>query len=87
MRFWTPYASYEKYWRDAGYALSEAVEHTVVWPPNFRTQRLDYRRAGESPKHRTPGPPCRLPLGQAHRDRGWHVHLWGIQLLGTTLMV
>ncbi|SFI33073.1 aromatic ring-hydroxylating oxygenase subunit alpha [Jannaschia pohangensis] len=54
-----------------------AVEHTVGWPTNFRTQRLIIAGLGESQTPDTRAA-VSLPLGTAGRPGMGDVHLWGI---------
>ncbi|CTQ33730.1 aromatic ring-hydroxylating oxygenase subunit alpha [Jannaschia rubra] len=54
-----------------------AVEHTVGWPTNFRTQRLIIAGLGES---QTPDTRAAVTLPLGGQDRPWSgdMHLWGI---------
>ena len=69
------YASYNAYWEKEGLPF-EAVEHTVGWPTNFRTQRLIIAGLGES---QTPDTRAAVQIPLGHADRPWmgDMHLWG----------
>lgn len=70
------YASYGSYWDKEGLQHA-AVEHTVGWPTNFRTQRLIIAGLGES---QTPDTRAAVSLPLGETDKPWlgDVHLWGI---------
>ena len=70
------YARHGAYWESEGLPY-EAVEHTVGWPTNFRTQRLIIAGLGES---QTPDTryAVNIPLGATDRPGMGDVHLWGI---------
>jgi Rieske 2Fe-2S family protein len=70
------YASYEVYWRTEDMPHA-AVEHTVGWPTNFRTQRLIIAGLGESQTPDTRAA-VQIPLGRADKPWMGDVHLWGI---------
>ena len=70
------YASYEDYWRKENIPYA-AVEHTVGWATNFRTQRLIIAGLGES---QTPDTRAAVQIALGQADKPWmgDVHLWGI---------
>ena len=70
------YARHGAHWDKEGLDY-EAVEHTVGWPTNFRTQRLIIAGLGES---QTPDTRAAVALPLGDTDRPWlgDVHLWGI---------
>ncbi|WP_394178292.1 aromatic ring-hydroxylating dioxygenase subunit alpha [Yoonia maritima] len=70
------YASYEEYWHKEDMSFA-AVEHTVGWVTNFRTQRLIIAGLGESQTPDTRAA-VQIPLGQADKPWMGDVHLWGI---------
>ncbi|WP_299651432.1 aromatic ring-hydroxylating dioxygenase subunit alpha [uncultured Jannaschia sp.] len=70
------YARYDEYWDKEGMDHA-AVEHTVGWPTNFRTQRLIIAGLGESQTLDTRAA-VSLPLGQADKPWMGDMHLWGI---------
>ena len=70
------YARHGEHWAAEGLPF-EAVEHTVGWPTNFRTQRLIIAGLGESQTPDTRAA-VSIPLGQAGRPRMGDMHLWGI---------
>jgi len=70
------YARYGTYWDEEGMDHA-AVEHTVGWPTNFRTQRLIIAGVGESQTPDTRAA-VQIPLGQAGKPWMGDVHLWGI---------
>ncbi|WOI56636.1 aromatic ring-hydroxylating dioxygenase subunit alpha [Palleronia sp. LCG004] len=70
------YARYGEHWKAEGLDY-EAVEHTLDWPTNFRTQRLIIAGLGESQTPDTRAA-VSLPLGQADKPWMGDVHLWGI---------
>ena len=70
------YAQYDEYWEKEGLDHA-AVEHTIGWPTNFRTQRLIIAGLGESQTLDTRAA-VSLPLGRADRPWMGDMHLWGI---------
>lgn len=70
------YAKYGAHWQKEA-LLFEAVEHTVGWPTNFRTQRLVIAGVGESQTLDTRAA-VQISLGQADRPWMGDLHLWGV---------
>lgn len=70
------YARYGTHWDKEGMDHA-AVEHTVGWATNFRTQRLIIAGLGESQTPDTRAA-VHLPLGRATKPWMGDVHLWGI---------
>lgn len=70
------YARYGTHWDKEGLPHA-AVEHTVGWPTNFRTQRLIIAGLGESQTPDTRAA-VTVPLGDTDRPSMGDVHLWGI---------
>jgi Rieske 2Fe-2S family protein len=70
------YARYATHWDKEGLPHA-AVEHTVGWPTNFRTQRLIIAGLGESQTPDTRAA-VTVPLGDTDRPSMGDVHLWGI---------
>jgi len=70
------YESYGAYWQKEGLPY-KAVEHTVGWATNFRTQRLIIAGLGES---QTPDTRAAVTIPIGDTDRAWlgDTHLWGI---------
>ena len=68
------YGRYEKYWDEHGLPHA-AVEHTVGWPTNFRTQRLIIAGLGES---QTPDTRAAVDIPLRGDDLAWtgDMHLW-----------
>ncbi|MFZ3585305.1 aromatic ring-hydroxylating oxygenase subunit alpha, partial [Loktanella sp. DJP18] len=70
------YARNGAYWDSLGLPF-EAVEHTVGWPTNFRTQRLIIAGLGESQTPDTRAA-VSIPLGDTDKPGLGDLHLWGI---------
>lgn len=70
------YAEKSKVWAAAGLDHA-AVEHTIGYPTNFRTQRLIIAGLGESHTMSTRAA-CSIPLGQMSMPGAGDLHLWGI---------